>query len=105
MHGSPGNGVKTVHNHYSRCAYGWTGMESDGSQERVLRGGGWNNKACSLRSSVRYSYPATAQYALLGFRIVAVAANRLATHSAKENWLRSSYDHIYEAYTEVSSLG
>lgn len=73
MHGNPWEWCQdTYHQNYNGAPRDGSAWETGGSKDRVLRGGGWNNKATSLRSAVRYPYPADGQYALVGFRIVAI---------------------------------
>jgi formylglycine-generating enzyme required for sulfatase activity len=74
MHGNPWEWCQDFyHQNYYGAPVDGSAWEHGGTQERVLRGGGWNNKASSCRSAVRYSSPVTERYALIGFRVVAVA--------------------------------
>jgi formylglycine-generating enzyme required for sulfatase activity len=41
----------------------------DNGDNRVVRGGGWNNHANMLRSAQRYNHSPSAQYTSLGFRL------------------------------------
>ena len=45
--------------------------EYDESNERVTRGGGWNNLRWSLSSCARNGFPPTARFSNLGFRCAA----------------------------------
>jgi formylglycine-generating enzyme required for sulfatase activity len=48
-------------------------VEGDEGARRVLRGGGWDNSAGSLRAALRNKYPARNRYVSIGFRVAAGA--------------------------------
>ncbi len=71
MHGNVWEWVQDLyHSNYNGAPIDGRAWESGVSTNRVVRGGGWNNKAMSTRSAIRSAYNPDYHSSSLGFRLV-----------------------------------